>query len=192
MSGKTDRSRASLSATPAFVFFPCTIGRSQREPKSKLPGELQKANLWQSDVIASSTCLIFEAIPQACWLKPLPVDTQVSSVGSSVIFLTEDARQGAAKTLVPRGCPKSFRADLSHALEPSSNPIGISMARIAESSGLPSNGREVDEFHGRIRDVRWTLKPTQPQRQPSIPATNILTSLHVSKYPFLSLDTCVG
>jgi hypothetical protein len=93
------------------------------------------AHRWQSDVIALSTCSILGVMPHACWLSPLAVFCRFIELASASVCAPNAARQGAGKTLLPRGCPSSFRAALSHALGPSSNPIGMSMPRQARSNG---------------------------------------------------------
>ena len=83
MSGKTERSRSILSLTPALVFLPCAIGRPPARTQKQTSGWTSKTHGWHSGVIASSTCLIFGAIPQACWLKPLPVIRKFVALASA-------------------------------------------------------------------------------------------------------------
>jgi len=59
----------------------------------------------------------------------LPIDRARRGVG----FSCKAARQGVAKTLVPRDWRSNFRAPL--ALEPWSNPMGMSIQRQARSGG---------------------------------------------------------
>ena len=61
-------------------------------------------------------------VPNACWLSPRPVLCRLIALASAWFLAVKDARHGAANTLVPRGCPSSFREALSQALEPSRSP----------------------------------------------------------------------
>jgi hypothetical protein len=84
------------------------------------------------------------------------------------------ARQGGENTLHRRGQPNFSRAAMSQALGLSSNPMGMSMARIATPLGLflKMDGKSMSSTDVLIEGSS-TLKLTHPPWQPSMPATNI-------------------
>jgi hypothetical protein len=77
----TEKSKPFVHASR--IFFRCVIGRFPASAQKQTSGCTSSAHRWQSGVMASSTCLIFGTIPNACWLSPRPVSRRFLALASA-------------------------------------------------------------------------------------------------------------
>jgi len=99
-----------------------------------------------------------------------PIDRACLCIGLRSQCGAAGRREDAAATRLTEQLPSS----LSHALGPSSNPMGMSMATQARSGGrLPRTSRRSATSTDVVNEGTSTLNATYPARHPSTPATSM-------------------